>query len=172
VTSAGAPSLRAQRWAAAALTIFGVVAVQQAWRLPFGTVTQPSAGFFPLCLAVALTVVAAAVWLRALRGDPDVVAAAMRSIDMGGPAGPPKPPGRGGLARAATTLATLLAYAFVLEPAGFALATFVLIVVLLRAVEPQPWPVALGGAAVAVLASHVLFRVWLGVRLPVGPWGF
>ena len=149
--------MRAQRWAAAALTIFGVVAVQQAWRLPFGTVTRPSAGFFPLCLAVALTVVAGAVWLRALHGDPDVAAAT---------------PSRGGLARAAATLATLLAYAFVLEPLGFGLATFVLIVVLLRAIEPQPWPVALGGAAGAVLACHVLFRVWLGVRLPVGPWGF
>jgi putative tricarboxylic transport membrane protein len=158
VTTAGAPSLRAERWAAAALTIFGVVAVQQAWRLPFGAVTRPAAGFFPLCLAVALTVVAAAVWVRALRGDPDVVAAAA--------------PARGGLARAAATLATLLAYAVALEPVGFGVATFVLIVVLLRAVEPQRWPVALGGAVLAVLASHVLFRVWLGVRLPVGPWGF
>jgi hypothetical protein len=169
--SAGAPSMRAQRWAAAALTIFGVVAVQQASRLPFGAVTRPAAGFFPLCLAVALTVVAAAVWLRALRGDPHVVAAA-GSIDMGGRAGPPMPPGRGGLARAAATLVTLFAYAFSLEHVGFGVATFVLIVVLLRAIEPQPWPVALGGALVAVLASHVLFRVWLGVRLPVGPWGF
>jgi len=156
--SAGAPSMRAQRWAAAALTIFGVVAVQQASRLPFGDVTRPAAGFFPLCLAVALTVVAAAVWVRALRGDPHVVAVA--------------PPTRGGLVRAAATLAALFAYAFSLEHVGFGVATFVLIVVLLRAIEPQPWPIALGGALVAVLASHVLFRVWLGVRLPVGPWGF
>ena len=164
--------MRAQRWAAAALTIFGVVAVQQASRLPFGSVTRPAAGFFPLCLAIALTAVAAAVWLRALRGDFHVVAAAMRSIDMGGPAGPPKPATRGGLARAAATLAALFAYAFSLEHVGFGVATFVLIVVLLRAIEPQPWPVALGGALVAVLASHVLFRVWLGVRLPVSAWGF
>ena len=157
--------MRAQRWAAAALTIFGVVAVQQASRLPFGGITRPAAGFFPLCLAVALTVVAAAVWLRALQGD-------MRSIDVGGPAGPSNPPRRGGLVRAAATLAALFAYAFSLEHVGFGVATLVLIVVLLRAVEPQPWPVALGGALGAVLASHVLFRVWLGVRLPVGPWGF
>jgi putative tricarboxylic transport membrane protein len=158
VTAARAPSIRAQRWAAAALTIFGVVAVQQAWRLPFGTVTRPSAGFFPLCLAAALTVVAAVVWLRALRGDAEVVAARTSA--------------RGGLARAGATLATLFAYAFALEHIGFGIATLVLIVVLLRAIEPQPWPVALGGAVAAVLGSHVLFRVWLGVRLPVGPWGF
>jgi putative tricarboxylic transport membrane protein len=158
VTDGGAPSIRAQRWTAAALTMFGAVAMQQAWRLPFGTVTRPSAGFFPFCLAAGLTVVAALVWLRALRGDAQVVAA--------------RPSARGGLVRAAATLGTLFAYAFALEQIGFAVATFVLIVLLLRAIEPQPWLVAVGGALAAVLASHVLFRVWLGVRLPVGPWGF
>jgi hypothetical protein len=150
--------MRAQRWAAAGLTIFGVVAVHQAWQLPFGAVTRPAPGFFPLCLAVGLTAVAALVWARALRGDPGVAAAAG--------------PTRGGLARTVATLSALLAYAFTLERAGFGVATFVLIVVLLRAIEPQRWAVALGSAVGAVLASHVLFRVWLGVRLPVGPWGF
>ena len=158
MTPPAAPSAHAQRWAAAGLTVFGVVAAQQAWRLPFGSITRPSAGFFPLCLAVSLTVVAAVVWLRALRGDAQVVAARTSA--------------RGGLLRAAATLATLFAYAFALGHLGFAVATFVLILVLLRAIEPQPWPVALGGALAAVAASHVLFRVWLGVRLPVGPWGF
>jgi hypothetical protein len=158
VTAADAPSIRAQRWAAAALTVFGVVAVHQAWQLPFGAITRPSAGFFPLCLATALTIVGALVWLRALRGDAEVVAG--------------RPSGRGGLVRVGATLATLFVYAFALEHVGFGVATFVLIVVLLRAIEPQPWRVALTGAVVAVLASHVLFRVWLGVRLPVGPWGF
>jgi putative tricarboxylic transport membrane protein len=150
--------MRAQRWAAAVLTIFGVLAVQQAWRLPFGGITRPAPGFFPLCLAVGLTAVAALVWVRALRGDPGVA--------------PTAGPTRGGLARAVATLAALLAYAVTLERVGFGVATFVLIVVLMRAIEPQRWPVALGSAVGAVLASHVLFRVWLGVRLPVGPWGF
>ena len=158
MTPPGVPSIRAQRWTAAALTIFGVLAMQQAWRLPFGTVTRPSAGFFPLVLAAGLTGVAALVWLRAVRGDAHVVAA--------------RPSARVGLLRAAATLGTLFVYAFALEQIGFAVATFALIVVLLRAVEPQPWLVAIGGAVAAVLASHVLFRVWLGVRLPVGPWGF
>ncbi|HUF92656.1 MAG TPA: tripartite tricarboxylate transporter TctB family protein [Candidatus Limnocylindria bacterium] len=150
--------MRAQRWAAAVLTVFGVVAVEQAWQLPVGSLTRPAAGFFPLCMALGLTVAAAVVWLHALRGDPDVVAA--------------EAPTRGGLARAAATLATLLAYAFVLEPLGFGVATFALVVVLLRAIEPQRWAVALGGGAAAVLVCHVVFRLWLGVRLPVGPWGF
>ncbi|HXH82978.1 MAG TPA: tripartite tricarboxylate transporter TctB family protein, partial [Candidatus Tectomicrobia bacterium] len=79
---------------------------------------------------------------------------------------------RAGLVRAAATLGALLAYAFVLERVGFVLATFGLIAFLLRVVEPRPWPVAVGAAAAAVIATHLLFRVWLGVRLPAGPGGF
>ncbi|MGH8695604.1 MAG: tripartite tricarboxylate transporter TctB family protein, partial [Burkholderiales bacterium] len=89
--------------------------------------------------------------------------------EAGGGAGVAAP---GGVVRAAATLGALLAYALALEPVGFGVATFLLIVFLFRAIEPQPWLVALGGAAATVLACHVLFRVWLGVRLPPGPWGF
>jgi hypothetical protein len=148
----------AERIAAAALTVFGIGGIVEAAKLPFGTVTQPAAGFFPLCMAAGLTVVAAIVLLRAIRTSLAPSADNARS--------------RGGLVRAAATLAALVVYTLVLEPAGYALATFGLIAFLLRVVEPRPWPVALGGAVVAVIATHVLFRVWLGVRLPVGPGGF
>jgi putative tricarboxylic transport membrane protein len=147
-----------ERLGAAALTAFGVAAIVGAATLPFGTVTRPAAGFFPLCLAVGLTVVATLVLLRALR--------APRALPT------PEAPSRDGLARAAAALAALLVYAFVLEPAGFALATFALIAFLFRVIEPRPWPIALGGAAVTVVVAHVVFRVWLGVRLPAGPAGF
>jgi hypothetical protein len=66
----------------------------------------------------------------------------------------------------------LLVYALALERVGFGIATFVLITFLFRAIEPRPWPVAVSGAATAVVVCHVVFRVWLGVRLPIGPWGY
>jgi hypothetical protein len=161
VTSSEAPSpSRAERWAAAALTVFGIAASVEAWKLPFGGLTQPAAGFFPLCLAVALTLVAATVLLRSLRGRAGEAGVGARTAAPGG------------VGRAAATLGALVVYALALEPVGFGVATLPLIVFLFRAIEPQPWPVALGGAAAAVLACHVLFRVWLGVRLPPGPWGF
>ena len=149
----------AERAAAAGLTAFGVAGIVEAAKLPFGTVTQPAAGFFPLCLAVGLTVVAAAVLLR----SPWTPLAAPVQDGAAAP---------GGLVRVALTLAALLGYAVVLEPAGFALATFALIAFLLRIIEPRPWPIALGGAVLTVIATHVVFRIWLGVRLPVGPGGF
>ena len=152
-------ALRAERWAAAVLAVFGIAALVASRRLAFGTITQPGAGFVPVCLAAMLTIVAFALLVSALRGTGDAAA-----TGFGG--------SRIGFARATLTLLALLAYAFLLEPIGFGPTTFVLIVVLVRVVEPQPWPIALGGAVATVVVTHVLFRVWLGVRLPVGPLGF
>jgi hypothetical protein len=140
------------------LTAFGIVAVVTAWPLPFGSITRPGAGFFPLCLAVALTVVSAAILVHSLRR-------------AAGEARPASPSHRG-RARAGATFTALFLYAWALTALGFGLATFLFIAFLFRAIEPQRWPVALGGAAATVMASHLLFRVWLGVRLPAGPWGF
>ena len=151
-------ALRAERWAATILTVFGVAALVAARRLPFGTITQPGAGFFPVCLAAMLTLVGIALLVSALRGPGDTTAVGFGSA-------------RAGLARAGVTLLALVGYAFLLEPVGFGLTTFVLITILFRAVEPQRWPIALGGAAATVVVAHLLFRIWLGVRLPVGPWG-
>lgn len=153
------PGPSAERWAAAVLTAFGLAGVVEALKLPIGSLTRPAAGFFPLGLAVALTLVAAALLLRRPAPGPPAAGAA-------------GPEGRGRSGRAAATLLALLAYGFLLEPAGFGLATFGLIAFLFRAVEPQPWPLALGGAAATAVGTHLLFRVGLGVRLPAGPWGF
>ncbi len=147
-----------QRWATAVLTAFGIAGVVGAWPLPFGSFTRPGAGFFPLCLAVALTLVSAVILVRSLR----------RPAGEARAAGPP----RRGLARAGATLVALCLYAWALTSIGFGVATFLFIAFLFRAIEPQRWPLALGGAAATVMASHLLFRAWLGVRLPAGPWGF
>jgi hypothetical protein len=160
VTDSAAPSgSGGQRWAAGVLTAFGIVAVVGASQLPFGSVTRPGAGFFPLCLATALTLVSAGVLLANLGG---------RAAE--GAVSPPSRPG--GLARAATTLAALVGYALALETLGFGASTFLLVTFLFRAIEPRRWPVALAGAAITAVGCHVLFRIWLGVRLPAGPWGF
>jgi putative tricarboxylic transport membrane protein len=133
-------------------------ALVEAWRLPLGRVVAPGPGFFPFALALALTLTAALLVVRALRQPAGAGAAA------------PAPPG--GRARLVTVVAALFAYAAVLGWLGFGLATFGLMAVLFRAVEARGWPTALGAAAAAAVAGHLLFRTWLGVRLPSGPWGF
>ena len=43
---------------------------------------------------------------------------------------------------------------------------------LLRGVEKESWPLSLGVAAGTVAVLFGLFRLWLHVPLPKGPWGF
>ena len=148
-----------QVWAAAVMTAVGAGAVFEARRLPFGSVSQPGPGLFPMCLAVGFTLVSAGILVAALRGrDGEAPAAGDRLAR--------------GLGRVIATLGALLAYAMLLEQIGFTVSTFLLIVFLFRAIEPQRWLAAVGGAAVTAGGSHLVFRVWLGVQLPSGPWGF
>jgi hypothetical protein len=45
-------------------------------------------------------------------------------------------------------------------------------VVLFRVVESHGWTLAILESAASAGLGHVIFRTWLGVRLPPGPWGF
>ncbi len=69
-------------------------------------------------------------------------------------------------------LAALFAYALLMKPLGFVLCTVLFIGFLLRAVEPQRWPVVIGGAVAAACGAYAVFNLWLKTQLPRGPWGF
>lgn len=147
-----------QFWTAVALTALGAGGVVEARRLAIGTVAQPGPGFFPLCLAAALTLTGTGLIVQALREGPPASPAAR------GPAG--------GLRRVVVALVALFAYVLTMSSIGFVLGTFLLVAFLFRAIEPQRWALTLGGAAATAVLAHVVFRLWLGVRLPSGPWGF
>lgn len=69
-------------------------------------------------------------------------------------------------------MAALFAYALLMQPLGFVLCTVLFIGFLLRAVEPQPWPVVVAGAIGTALGAFAVFNLWLKAQLPQGPWGF
>jgi heme O synthase-like polyprenyltransferase len=69
-------------------------------------------------------------------------------------------------------MAALFAYVLLMKPLGFILVTVLFIGFLLRAVEPQRWPVVIIGAIGTALGSFAIFNVWLKTQLPQGPWGF
>jgi hypothetical protein len=87
-----------------------------------------------------------------------------------GPARPPAAPGA--RVRLVAVVGALFAFTAVLERLGFVAATFLLMVVLFRVVERHRWAIVVAESATAAIASHLLFKTWLGVRLPPGPWGF
>jgi len=69
-------------------------------------------------------------------------------------------------------MAALVAFSLFMKPLGFVLCTVLFIGFLLRAVEPQPWPVVVAGALGTAFGAFALFSLWLKAQLPQGPWGF
>ena len=69
----------------------------------------------------------------------------------------------------AALLIVLGAYIFLLDPLGYPLCTFLLVLFMLRVTDPQRWAVALSLAAMTAFGSYVVFAIWLSVPLPRGP---
>jgi len=145
-------------WSGGVLLLFGLLAALEAGKLTVGEPGRPGPGFFPFFLAVALSLVALALLVRSVlkAGKSEAVHQGSAVLVRWG--------------KVASTLVGLFAYAFLLEPLGFLLATVLLMLFLFRAVDPVRWAAAAGGALATSLLSYTLFKFGLGVRLPPGPW--
>ncbi|MBI2998694.1 MAG: tripartite tricarboxylate transporter TctB family protein [Deltaproteobacteria bacterium] len=137
---------------AALALAFGVTAIYESAKLPFGTTHNPGPGFFPWWTSVVLALLALVLLAQAL---------------MSGSSAAREGPGR--IAKVAALLVVLAAYTFLLDPLGYPLCTFLFVLFMLRATDPQRWAVALGMAAITAYGSYVLFAIWLNVPLPRGP---
>jgi putative tricarboxylic transport membrane protein len=73
-----------------------------------------------------------------------------------------------GIRKIILVLIAVFGYGAALPFAGFLLTTFLLLVILLRYIEPVRWTVVIGMALVTTLASYALFVRWLGVQMPRG----
>ena len=129
----------------------------EAGKLSFGSMRVPRTAFFPVILATLLLILSLILLGQALRGAPT---------------------GRGrerieaeGWYRIGATLVTLVGFALVLERLGFLLSTFLLMVLLLRAIEPQAWPKVIAVALVTALVAYAIFGWLLGIPLPAGVLG-
>lgn len=149
-------SVGRERVAAAALLLVGLAGAFEARRLSIGEVSRPGPGFFPFYLGLALAVVALALLARSL---------ARRA-----PAAPPPGGERLRRGKAAGTLLAGVAYAFLLEPLGFLVTTFLLLLFLFTVIEPKRWTTALALSVLPALAMWIVFKLWLGVQLPGGAW--
>ena len=144
----------ADRVSSLVLVVFALLAVNEARKIRLGSFSNPGPGFVPLCLAVALALVAAILLWRALRE----------------PAAPAPPAEPGERWKPVASLIALAAYAFALEPLGFVLATAVLLFFFFRVLDGQRWWIALASAVVVSALSYLIFARALHVRLPEGPW--
>jgi hypothetical protein len=148
-----------ERAFAALFGALGVAWIVQSLKLRYWDNFAPGSGFFPFWLGVVL--VALVVLYLVLSFRPKI-----------GPVkyAAPQPPAR--IGRMAAIIGGLVVTVAILETAGFVLAIGLYLAFLLGVVERRTLVVTAGVTFGATLALHLIFRSWLGVPLPEGPWGF
>jgi putative tricarboxylic transport membrane protein len=115
---------------------------------------MPQTGFFPKTLLALLLVLSLVLLGQALRQS-DTGRAAERI------------PAEGWI-RIGATMVILVGFALVLEKLGFLLSTFLLMVLLLRAIEAPKWSKVIAVAISTAVLSYILFGWLLGIPLPGG----
>lgn len=132
----------------------GAFWVAVALGLPLWEGFAPATGLLPLVYgALLIALSASATLVDVLGADPDTEA---------------KQP----IGRAVTILLALAAGVLGIETAGFFASMAAAMLFLFAVVEKRPLLPSLLAATGTSLVLTLVFRTWLGVPLPSGPWGF
>ena len=147
---------KADQWSGLALSILSAGMIWAALRLPYGNVHNPGPGFFPLWLGVILGGMSIALFVQTTRGkESERTLKEILEEDV-----------RWG--KVLLVLGALIIYGFLMDYIGFLIVTFLLMIVLLRFIEPQPWMVVIAWALGGSVGSYLIFEVWMKLRLPKG----
>ena len=135
------------------LMTFSIVALFDAWTLPFGSVRAPDAGFFPLSLSFLLLLFGGGILVGSFINGAEPARFSARSWQV-----------------AIAAIAFML-YALVLNKVGFVLATTAVMLLVTRSLGGMSWKQALLITVPSVALSYCGF-IQLGVPLPRGPLPF
>ncbi len=123
-------------------------------RLSVGTFRDPGAGFLPVVSGIVLGTLALIHFvhssLRKTNATQESVIVPERWMAL------------------LIVYLSLVVYVFLLEPLGFLIATFLLLVILFRMAESRPWIVIIGLGALTSLVTFLIFDVFLKCQLPKG----
>jgi len=136
--------------------VLSAAAAAEAWRLNVGGLHTPGPGFLPFYAALllgGLALVAMVQDLKTAVGPASTIWGDMR------------------LGKMAVMLISLFLYVAVLERLGFLVATFLLLLVLFRLLEPYRWTTVLFLSLATMGAAYLFFVMLLDSRLPVGVFG-
>jgi putative tricarboxylic transport membrane protein len=136
------------------LLTLALAALFEASKLPFGRLSSPQPGFFPVILAVILTIFSLVLMAQAMGGTKKESGAS-----------------RAGSAiwrRIVLAVGALVVFGVLFESLGYIISTFLFIAFLLRAVEHQKWSLVVVVAFFTSLATYLVFGLLLNTPLPGG----
>src|SRR4030066_68781 len=125
------------------------------YSLDLGTLQDPGSGFMFFWVGIIMIGLSLGILIRAMKET--AVARELKILWAGIR-----------WKKVVSILVALLFYAYVFVPLGFILSTFLLLIFLFKAVEPQRWSWAILGAVVTTLTAYGVFPLWLGSQLPAG----
>jgi hypothetical protein len=147
---------KADQWSGLILVVLAAFMCLGASLLPYGNVHNPGPGFYPLWLGMLLGAMSLGLILTVTRQKEgarilrDILAEKIR------------------WGKVVSVIIALVLYGALMDYAGFLIVTFLLMVFLLWAIEPQPWKVVIGWAIFASVGCYLVFDFWMKLRLPKG----
>lgn len=145
-------------WGGLVWLAFGIFIAVQGYELGLGEAREPGSGFAIFWLGLFMAAFAASIVLSAIKNGSEDIASLWHGTRW------PK---------VFLIIALLLIFGFMFETIGFVLCSLILLLVLMRFVDPVPWPTAL------IVSVGATFGIWyamnklLLIQLPNGllePW--
>lgn len=129
------------------LILFSIVYCAASIRLKIGRLVEPGPGFMPFIIGVFMGTVSLIELRRNFKAQ-------IENGEM--PFSPKK------VRKPLMVCAAVAVYALILTPLGYLSSTFLLMLFLLKGIEPQRWITAIIVATFATAISYLIFVVWLG----------
>jgi putative tricarboxylic transport membrane protein len=131
------------------LTILGLLISIGSIRLGLGNLKKPQSGLFPFLVGIAIVFLSTMLFREGEhKKESPILGVRWKKVLL--------------------TLGSLVFYALGLGWLGLSITTFLFMLLVLKAFEPQRWTVALTIAVLTTFFTYLLFSVWLKVEFPVG----
>ncbi len=134
---------------------FSLFISYESYKLGLGTINQPGPGFLFFWTGIVVALLALVIIAKALKRPAEREPAEQA-------------PEKRNITKVALVLASLFAYAAVMEKLGFFISTLLLFVFLLGFIERKRWWVVIVVSFVVTLCSYLIFETGLQSQLPKG----
>jgi hypothetical protein len=144
------------RYTSLILGALGLYIAFEGWRLQIGTLSQPKAGLMIFAAGLFLSTLSAVLFVFALRtAKREKKKAIWKDVQW---------------RKGVKVMIALATYAAVFRWMGFLSSTLLLLLFLLKGIEPQRWGRAIVLSGLTSVICYLIFVVFLEVQFPAGVW--